>query len=64
MKKLYKISLEEKMKKLDLLSNEQLNRLEGGDSDSIHFTPSSHTPPVTYTFTLEPPSCSSPIIYF
>lgn len=52
MKKLSKISLEEKMKKLDQLSVVQLEQLEGGDS--IHFDPPPYTPTPPCTFQINP----------
>lgn len=54
MKKLSKISLEENLRKLDQLSNTQLDQVNGGTEtpNSVHFDPPPYTttPPVSITF--------------
>lgn len=60
MKKLSKISLEEKMRKLDRLSNSQLGQFQGGvnDSTSVHFSLPPVTTPPPYSFSINPPGGS------
>lgn len=58
MKKLSKISLEEKLRKLDQLSNPQLDQFQGGAESapsSVHFSLPPVTTPPPYSFSINPP---------
>lgn len=65
MKKFRKISLEQKMRKLDRLSKVQMTETQGGQSyDNCNFTISPVTPspsPYTISFSISP--CSGGPIY-
>lgn len=59
MKKLINLSLEERLQKMDILSNQQSSQLYGG-ADTNGFTPSP-TPPVLPTFNPPTPKWTPPI---